>query len=238
MEEKKQDTVLTEEKTDEKKETKETKETKPAEKPSEETNEKPEKKETEDDSAADDDEDAVDADELFKRRQSVDLTPENARFVRSAGGMISLELDGPEGHESFERVIILRSFPITAPNEFLSVREPSTKRKGRGAELGMIRRLSDFDEETRALINEEMALRYFTPEIKKILSVKEKFGYSYWEAETTAGKVSFVLNNPFGNIRVLEDKRVYISDMDGNSFVIPNPEALDRASFRRIEIYM
>lgn len=231
MEEKKQDTVLTK---DEKKEEK-----KPADKQSQPTEEKVEEKakavETD---AAEDDEDEVDADELFKRRQSVDLTPENARFIRSKGGMISLELDGPEGHESFERVIILRSFPITAPNEFLSVREPSTKKKGRGAELGMIRRLSDFDEETRALINEEMALRYFTPEIKRILSVKEKFGYSYWEAETTAGKVSFVLNNPFGNIRVLEDKRVYISDMDGNSFMIPNPEALDRASFRRIEIYM
>lgn len=186
----------------------------------------------------DDDDNDVDANELFKRRVSVDLTPENAHFTRSQGGMISLELDGPEGHETFERVIVLRSFPVTAPDEFLSVREPSTKRKGRGAELGMIRRLSDFDADTQALINEEMALRYFTPEIKKILSVKEKFGYSYWEAETTAGKVSFILNNPFGCIRVLEDRRVYISDMDGNSFVILRPEELDRASYRRIEIYM
>ena len=59
-----------------------------------------------------------------------------------------------------------------------------------------------------------------------------------WEAETTAGKVSFVLNNPFSNIRVLEDQRIYISDMDGNSFVIPDPTALDRASYRRIEVYI
>ncbi len=232
MEEKKKATALTEEKseakTEEKKEekkeaVKETAAEKPAESPA---------------SEAEDDEDDVDASDLFKRRQSIDLTPENARFTRSKGGMISLEIDGPEGVEAFERVIVLRSFPVSAPNEFLSVREPSTKKKGRGAEIGMIRRLSDFDAETQTLINEEMALRYFTPEIKKILSVKEKFGYSYWEAETTAGKVSFILNNPFGSIRVLEDKRVYIADMDGNSFVIPNPEALDRASYRRIEIYM
>ena len=90
----------------------------------------------------------------------------------------------------------------------------------------------------RAIINAELELRYFTPVIQKILSVKEKFGYSYWEAETTAGKVSFVLNNPFSNIRVLEDQRIYISDMDGNSFVIPDPTALDRASYRRIEVYI
>lgn len=197
-----------------------------------------EKKEAPAEEAEAQDDEEINPDELFKRRASIDLTPDNARFTKSKGGMISLELDGPEGHEVFERVIVLRSFPVTAPDEFLSVREPDTRKKGRGAELGMIRRLSDFDEETRALINEEMSLRYFTPEIKKILSAKDKFGYSYWEAETTAGKVSFVLNNPFNQIRVLEDQRIYISDMDGNSFVIPDPSKLDRASYRRIEIYI
>lgn len=186
----------------------------------------------------DGDEEEINPDDLFKRRKSIDLTPENAKFYPSAGGMVSLEVDGPEGHETFERVVILRSFPITAPDEFLSVREPDTRKKGRGAEIGMIRRLEIFDEATKKLINEELELRYFTPVITKITSQKEKFGYSYWEAETTAGKVSFVLNNPFSNIRVLEDKRIYISDMDGNSFMIPDPTKLDRASYRRIEIYI
>jgi len=189
--------------------------------------------------AGEPEEEEINPDDLFKRRPSVDLTPQNAHFVTSKGGMISLTLEHEEGEpEFFERVVVMRSFPITAPDEFLSVREPDTRKKGRGAEIGMIRRLSDFDEATRAIINAELELRYFTPVIQKILSVKEKFGYSYWEAETTAGKVSFVLNNPFSNIRVLEDQRIYISDMDGNSFVIPDPTALDRASYRRIEVYI
>ena len=185
-----------------------------------------------------DEDEVIDTEKLFKRRPSIDLTPENAKFTRSLGGMISLTVNGENGEESFERVIVLRSFPVTAPNEFLSVREPDTRKKGRGAEIGMIRNLSDFDEETKALINAELDLRYFTPVIQKILSVKDKFGYSYWEAETTAGKVSFVLNNPFSQIRVLEDMRIYISDMDGNSFVIPDPSKLDRSSYRRIEVYI
>lgn len=180
----------------------------------------------------------VDTDELFKRRKSIDMTPENARFFRSKGGMVSLEIDGEEGRETFERVVVLRSFPITAPNEFLSVREPDSRKKGRGAEIGMIRYLSDFDKDTVALINEELDLRYFTPVITKINSIKDKFGYSYWDVETTAGKISLVLNNPYGNVRVLEDKRIFISDMDGNSFIIPDPTALDRASYRRIEVYI
>jgi len=183
-------------------------------------------------------EEVINTDELFKRRPSISLNPDNARFAPSKGGMISLTVQGENGEEFFERVIVLRSFPVTAPDEFLSVREPDTRKKGRGAEIGMIRYLSDFDEETKKLINAELDLRYFTPVIQKILSVKDKFGYSYWEVETTAGKVSFVLNNPFSQIRVLEDMRIYISDMDGNSFVIPDPTALDRASYRRIEVYI
>lgn len=175
---------------------------------------------------------------LEDQRVSIPLTPKNARFYRSKGSLISLELTA-EGKEPevFERVVILRSFPITNPNEFLSVREPDTKKR-RGHEIGMIRRMSDFDEATGRLFLEELDRRYFSPQLLKITSCKEKFGYSYWEAETSAGHVMFILNNPFTNIRVLEDGRIFINDMDGNSFEIPDPRQLDPASYRKIEIYL
>ena len=180
----------------------------------------------------------VDANELFKHRESIDLTPDNAWFSPSTGGLISLKIINAEGvEENFERVI-RRSFPVTAPDEFLSVREPDSRKNGRGAEIGMIRNIHIFDEATVDLLNAELELRYFTPEIKKILSAKEKFGYCYWEADTTAGVISFVLNNPYSNIRILEDKRIFISDMDGNCFIIPDPKKLDRQSYKYIEIYI
>ncbi|MBQ8402253.1 MAG: DUF1854 domain-containing protein [Clostridia bacterium] len=186
-----------------------------------------------------DEEDEINPDELFKHRESIALTPDNAWFSASVGGLISLKIKNAEGEtEEFERVVIRRSFPVTAPNEFLSVREPDTRKKGRGSEIGMIRDLSIFDKDTIALINAELDLRYFTPEIKKITAAKEKFGYCYWEADTSAGHVSFVLNNPFSNIRKLEDGRILIADMDGNCFLIPDPEALDRQSYKVIEIYI
>ena len=181
----------------------------------------------------------VNADDLFKHRESVTMTPENSWFSLSAGGLISLKIINAEGNEEFfERVVIRRSFPVTAPDEFLSVREPDSRIKGRGAEIGMIRNVNIFDKDTVKLINDELEVRYFTPEIKKITSAKEKFGYTYWEAETTAGNASIVLNNPFSNIRVLEDMRIFISDMDGNCFVIPDPSKLDKLSYKYIEIYI
>ena len=190
-------------------------------------------------SEEEDDEEEINPDELFKHRESINLTPDNAKFSASVGGLISLTIVNANGEtEEFERVVIRRSFPVTAPSEFLSVREPDTRKKGRGSEIGMIRHLDVFDKATVDLINAELDLRYFTPEIKRITAAKEKFGYCYWEADTSAGHVSFVLNNPFGNIRKLEDGRILIADMDGNCFLIPDPEALDRQSYKVIEIYI
>ena len=203
---------------------------------------------------------------LFENeRKSIALTPQNAVFKRSAGGLISLELtvpgeivgdgahdvpdknidvpqntaDVPQNKtETFERIVIFRCFPITNPDEFLSVREPDSKKMGRGKEIGMIRYMKDFPEEQQKLFLEELDRRYFSPEIIKILSVKDKFGYLYWDVETNAGNMTFILNNPFSNIRTLEDGRVFINDIDGNSFQIKEPSKLDSNSFKKIEIYV
>ena len=85
---------------------------------------------------------------------------------------------------------------------------------------------------------EELDRRYFTPVIQKIASVKEKFGYSYWDCLTSAGHIVFVLNNPFSNIRAMLDGSVYINDIDGNCFTVPDPSKLDPASYKKIEIYL
>ncbi|MCL2096277.1 MAG: DUF1854 domain-containing protein [Oscillospiraceae bacterium] len=177
-------------------------------------------------------------------RKSIALTPENSKFTRSKGGLISLELtnnnddNGESEKEFFERIVIFRCFPITNPDEFLSVREPDSKKMGRGKEIGMVRYMKDFPEDQRKLFLEELDRRYFSPEITKINSVKEKFGYTYWEVVTNAGSMTFILSNPFSNIRSLEDGRVFIHDIDGNSFQIKEPSKLDSNSFKKIEIYV
>ncbi|MBR5869610.1 MAG: DUF1854 domain-containing protein [Clostridia bacterium] len=176
---------------------------------------------------------------LEDARVSVDITAENADFKRSPSGLVSLTLTRPDGTtEDFERVVAVRCFPVTNPHEFVSVREPDSKKKGRGKEIGMIRRMADLSAEAQALLNEELDRRYFTPEITRITGMKEKFGYSYWDVDTSAGRVTFVLNNPFSNIRILEDGSVFINDIDGNCFKIPDVTKLDAQSLRKIEIYL
>lgn len=182
-------------------------------------------------------EEKVDTDNLFGHRKSIELSPDNARFYLSEGGLISLELKNADGEmENFERVVVLRSFPITDPDEFLSVREPDIKE--RGEEIGIIENINDFDADTIELLKSELDRRYFVPKIYRILSVKEKFESSYWEVKTSAGDVTFVMRNPFGNIRALEDGRVFMNDIDGNCFEIPDPTKLDSFSYKKIEVYL
>lgn len=176
--------------------------------------------------------------DLFHHRKSVPLTPANATFFRSKGGLVSMTLRGEDGTtETFERVVIIRAFPITNPDDFLSVREPG-RDGSRGDEIGLIETVTLFDPETVALLNEELDRRYFIPEISRIYSMKEKYGYHYTEAQTSAGRIQFVLNNPSNNIRTLEDGRVLITDTDGNCFCLPDPSKLDKQSYRLIEIYL
>lgn len=178
--------------------------------------------------------------ELFEpERISIPLTKDNAKIRISEGGLVCLDFVNHKGEqEHVDRVVIFRSFPITNPDEFLSVREPDSKKAGKGKELGMIRRLTDMDEESIAAIKTELDIRYFSPEITQLLSLKSKFGYQYWSAKTTSGDISFVLTNPFVNIRVLEDGRVLMKDIEGNNFVITDPAKLDAASRKFLEIYL
>lgn len=173
--------------------------------------------------------------DLFKVRESIPLTKENAHFFRSEGGLISLEVTQPDGTvENFERIIPIRAFPITEPNEFIAIREPDKKDKGHGEEIGMIRHITDVDEEAQALINEELDRRYFTPAITRIYSMKDKFGYSYWDIETTSGKMTIMMSA----VRSVEDGRVFVFDIEGNCFSIEDVEKLDKLSLRKIETYL
>lgn len=183
--------------------------------------------------------DDSDISELFEHRVSLDLTPENARFTRSAGNLISLEVTQPSGKvEFFERIVPVRAFPISSPDAFIAIREPDTQLGGRGDEIGMIETLSVFPQEVADMISEELGRRYFTPSIVKIHSFREKFGYCYWDVTTSAGRVEFIMNNPTSNIRTLEDGRVFMYDIDGNCFTIEDPRKLDKHSYKKVEIYL
>lgn len=174
---------------------------------------------------------------LEQEKQKVDrllsmnyLTPENASFAPTPGGFVSLTAEG----KTYPRVTIYRAFPFTQPGEFLSVREPDDKAR----EIGIIRDLSQWDDETRQNIERQLSLRYYMPAITRIYSIKEEYGYAYWSVLTDRGPCKFTISSGSSSVVRLSDSHVIIKDIDENRYEIPDLSKLTPKELKRIDLYI
>ncbi len=154
------------------------------------------------------------------------LTPENSRFY------LKNDLLWIAMGEQEQRVTLCRAFPFDQPWEYISVLD------GEDRELGIIRSTELFLGEDRELIEAELSKRYYAPEVKRIYAVKERYGFSYWKVETENGRLSFTLKDTYRSILHVNDRRMIFSDVNGNRFEIPDVEALDKKSRRKLELYL
>ena len=137
-----------------------------------------------------------------------------------------------DGKRDYGRVILHRAFPFDRPDEIISVQQED------GFEIGIIRNINDFDEKTVEILNKSLDNKYYVPEITKIVSAKDRFGFVYFKCETDSGVCDFVVRNPFGSIIRLSETRIILIDIDGNRYSVKDTSALDRKSFRKIELYI
>ena len=158
------------------------------------------------------------------------LTKDNASFARTEGGFLSLKIDDKE----YSRVGVYLTFPLTNPDEFISIREADEKAK----EIGIIEKLAQLPKEQQEMIREQIRLRYFMPVINKVLDVKDEYGYAYWHVMTNFGACRFTTQMSGDAVISLSDSRLMVTDIDGNRYDIPDITKLDRKSFRRIELYL
>lgn len=164
------------------------------------------------------------------------LTPANAVFTEKIGFIslciIGKDENGAEKRSEYERVTLHRNFPYKSPEEFISVLDKDKN------EVGMIRSFSDFPQETADLLRREIDRKYFVFYIEKIISVNEQYGYGYVKAVTGGEIIEFTVQDPYRSISRITQDRIYISDIDGNRYEIPSLDALDRASYKKIELYL
>ncbi|MBQ2735148.1 MAG: DUF1854 domain-containing protein [Clostridia bacterium] len=154
------------------------------------------------------------------------LTPENTSFFLK-NGFLYIRYEERE-----ERAFLCREFPFEMLWEFISVLDENQQ------EIGIVRRIDAFEGEMRELLVNELNRRYYSPVIEAILQVKERYGFSYWKVRTQEGTVSFTLHDTFRSIVRADGNRLILLDVDGNRFEIPNAEALDRKSYKKIELYL
>jgi hypothetical protein len=122
-------------------------------------------------------------------------------------------------------VLPVRAFPIAAPDEGISLIGSE------GHEL------DDLPVAVRSLLEEELALRDFVPEITCLQSVSSFGTPSTWTVETDRGDTSFVLKGE-EDIRRLSRQSLLITAGHGVHFSVKDMGALDRASRRLLERFL
>ncbi|MEW6754703.1 MAG: DUF1854 domain-containing protein [Candidatus Latescibacterota bacterium] len=153
------------------------------------------------------------------------LDASEVRFRRNA--FCELVLVTPEGR--WDGVSVVRTFPYSAPERMLSVRDSA------GREVGLVQDVGQLEPESRRLLYQELERLYFVPRITRVLRIDERFHVPCWEVETDRGPRAFEIRSGRRDVRVVDHGRVLIRDADGNAYEIPDYRKLDPASRAQVE---
>jgi len=142
-------------------------------------------------------------------------------------GRLVLTIDGVR-HDG---VVPVRAFPISAPGEGIALVGAD------GRELAWIGRLEDLPAPQRALVEEELAAREFTPEIRRLLRVSGYVTPCTWTVDTDRGETQFVLKSEEA-IRRLPPNGLLIADSRGISFLVRDVGGLDAGSRKMLDRFL
>ena len=150
------------------------------------------------------------------------------QLQRLATGQLVLTDANGQAHAG---VVPVRAFPLAAPDEGISL--VSTE----GHELAWIEQLQALPVAMRTLLQEELALRDFVPEISRLQSVSTFGTPSVWTVDTDRGVTSFILKGE-EDIRRLGRNALLIAGSEGVQYSVRDLTALDRASRRLLERFL
>jgi hypothetical protein len=161
------------------------------------------------------------------------LDPRRLHLSRDQFGKLAIHLEGDgESSESdvksLEGLKAVRAFPLTAPTRHISLHDQE------GCEVGVIEDADELDETSRRVLDEELEMAYFTPQVLGVRAVTSMHGMTTWELETDRGlKTVYVRDR--NDIRRLKGRRVVMTDVHGVKYDIPDWTALDQRSVDLLE---
>lgn len=166
-----------------------------------------------------------------------------AGLVRLDAGLVRLrrgpqgELQATVGERSYLRVSCARAFPLSQPDGWVALRD------GDGKEIGLLHGLDGLDAESRCLVEEDLRLRYFTPQVTQILDLRDELtggrsGGVVWELMTDRGPARLHMPNTNEHIQVLGGGRLLLSDRAGQRFEIADLSRLDAGSRRLLSRFV
>jgi len=150
--------------------------------------------------------------------------PSEVTFSRSSGGVLQGIIDGTP----HEELVVYRAFPFRYTTEFISIRN------AKGEELGIVRDLSELDEESRKELNTELEFRYFLPKVTRVDSVKQRTDLWIWELQTNLGPTRLTMRNLHEYVQFPGGHRMILTDLNGKRCEITDWNALDAHSRKQL----
>lgn len=131
------------------------------------------------------------------------------------------------GRDTYENVSLIRCFPRSAKQQFISLVDAN------GHEIGIIQDLAKCRPETRQLLEKLLDIAYHIPQITKINKITMHGFVPVWNVETDRGHHVFELRSRRELVKM--NDRILLRDADGNNYEIENYKALDKHSRALIE---
>ncbi len=156
------------------------------------------------------------------------LNNADIKFYHNENGFIILKLK----NENKGRVNLKRCYPFSLPDEYICVLDTDDN------EIGIIRNLNDLEKTSCECAKKELTLRYYSPEIETLLSVKDKMGHFYFDVMTGGKKKSFTVRDITRNIRFINNDDLIIFDMDGNRYSLKSFSKADKKTQKLLEPYL
>jgi len=179
------------------------------------------KKAAEEEAKAKEDEEKTKAEETESKETDDKESKKKKKHKRKISGSI----------EDKGRVQLMKMRPFSDENSYISVRDMDLK------EIGVVYTIADFPEAQQKIMQDELALRYFTPVVKEITDIKEEYGYTFIKAETSAGIREFVMRDLSNNIVFLSQTKALLIDTDGNRYMVPELKELNDKALRVIGVW-
>jgi hypothetical protein len=145
------------------------------------------------------------------------------RLLRNFDGILEAEEDG----KRYIGVKLIRTFPLTMPDQYISVRSDSDD------EITMIANLSLLEDESRKEAEQELQQYYMIPIIERIVSLDRNGSEWVWVVDTSYGRITFRMNEMQESLHPLSLVSWILCDIEGRRFIIVNIQEMDEESLKQ-----
>lgn len=153
------------------------------------------------------------------------INSDEVKITRGSAYTVNVEFFGGQSFTDLEPRSL---FPVSGPEKYVSLLN------GNNEEIAVIRNINNLMPESKKVMSEVLYEYYLIPKITSVLDRSEKYGILKWKVETDRGIREIEITHRQSDVKVIYQRRVLIRDSNDNRYEIPDYNALDAKSLKKI----